>query len=211
MGRDYRRCDSGLEHSLTDIGVFTTTTGTTIFYSDTTQKNLFAGKTPLATITGSENTFVGGDFGTAITDTSVSNNTAVGADSLRNLLNGSNNTAVGRRAGNAYVGNESNNIVIGATGTAAESNVTRIGSTQTSAYMAEVYGITPAGTTTTVIMNSLGRFGTVAGSPATWSTFGPTVINTTSPAGFSTTIDGCKVGNMVTIQLQSLNCNAKWT
>lgn len=55
------------------------------------------------------------------------NNTAVGYNSLDSLVGGSTNIALGFGAGSGYTGSESSNIVIGNGGTAAESNVIRLG------------------------------------------------------------------------------------
>lgn len=70
-------------------------------------------------------------------------NTAVGKGSLNSVLTGLNNTAIGSYAGSSYTSNESNNISIGnlCGGVVGESNVTRIGEGQTSAYFSGIYGV----------------------------------------------------------------------
>ena len=51
---------------------------------------------------------------------------------------GTNNIAIGNGAGSAFTGNESSNIDIGNLGVAGENNITRIGTTQTAAYIAGI-------------------------------------------------------------------------
>ena len=55
----------------------------------------------------------------------------------------------------------SNNIYVGNLGALGESYVIRIGTqgTQTSSYVAGIYGVTPSGTTQTVTINSSGQLG----------------------------------------------------
>ncbi len=64
-----------------------------------------------------------------VAETSGEENVAVGRRALESLVSGSNNTAVGWRAGDNYIGAESGNISIGSdvTGVAGENNTTRIG------------------------------------------------------------------------------------
>ncbi len=125
--------------------------------------------------TGSRNTALGYDVLTNITtqndNTGVgyfalqfstgSNNTAVGASSLENLLTGVNNIALGRNAGNALTSNESNNILIGTTGTATDSGRIRIGTsgTHTSAFIQGVAGVAVANTNMVTINTVTGQLG----------------------------------------------------
>lgn len=74
--------------------------------------------------TGINNTAIG--FTCANLLTTGSNNIAHGVQSL-NVTTGSNNIALGYQAGSNYVSSESSNICIGNLGTAAESNIIRIG------------------------------------------------------------------------------------
>jgi trimeric autotransporter adhesin len=69
-------------------------------------------------------------------ETSGQENVAVGRRDLEFLLTGSNNTAVGWRAGDNYTGGESGNICIGSfvTGVTGESNKTRIGNITATAF-----------------------------------------------------------------------------
>lgn len=60
--------------------------------------------------------------------TSGFKNTALGAGALEDIMSGSNNIAIGYNAGTSYTGSETNNIIIGASGTTGESNILRIGS-----------------------------------------------------------------------------------
>jgi hypothetical protein len=69
-------------------------------------------------------------------ETNGEENVAVGRRALEFLLTGSNNTAVGWRAGDNYTGGESGNICIGSfvTGVTGESNKTRIGNITSTAF-----------------------------------------------------------------------------
>ena len=73
-------------------------------------------------------------------------NTAIGEQALDNLVVGSGNIALGYQAGDNFYGNESGNIDIGNAGIAGDNNIIRIGSGQTSTYIAGV--ITNSGTLT---------------------------------------------------------------
>lgn len=77
-----------------------------------------------ANLTASYNTSLGSS--SLATMTSGVANTAIGT-LAGSLLNGNGNTLLGKEAGISYVGTESYNICIGASGTAAESNKIRIG------------------------------------------------------------------------------------
>ena len=91
------------------------------------------------------------------------NNTADGAAALVNLTAGSYNIALGQNAGTAIVtGN--NNIDIGNAGFGDESNVIRIGTSQTKAVMAGIYGATIASGGTAVYVNGSGLLGTITSS-----------------------------------------------
>jgi hypothetical protein len=85
-----------------------------------------------------------------------------------------------------YTGAESNNLLIGNIGgTAGESGVIRIGeNSQSKCFVAGIYGITPAGATQSVIIDSNGQLGNVASSsaPSFESTTSTIAIN--SPATF---------------------------
>ncbi len=74
---------------------------------------------------------------------SGNSNTAVGFEALGNLAGlipggGTNNIAIGCEAGNNFTENESSNIDIGNIGVNGENNIIRIGSSQTTAYIAGV-------------------------------------------------------------------------
>ena len=70
--------------------------------------------------------------------TTGTQNTAVGSAALSALTTGIRNTAIGRLAGAGYTASESNNISLGynVMGNSGESNITRIGTTQTDCYLA---------------------------------------------------------------------------
>ena len=100
----------------------------------------------------------------------VGQNIAVGNNALSSLTSGSNNIAIGALgifgAGSNYTSNETNNIIIGNLGTTGDQNVIRIGTqgTQTAAYMAGIYGVTPAEPDGFVIINNNGQLGSIGSS-----------------------------------------------
>lgn len=101
--------------------------------------------------------------GALASDTTGARNLRVGYQSLSNDTTGDLNVAVGYTAGqNVTTG--SNNVDIANTGVAGDARTIRIGTdgSQTRAFLGGVYGVTPAGVTQTVVMNSNGQLGTVA-------------------------------------------------
>jgi hypothetical protein len=138
-----------------------------------------------ASITGINNTVCGASSGMLLS--SVGSNTIVGSFSGRTLSSGALNTLIGSgtgpnfstglrnviigsTTGSSYTSSESDNIIIGAfiLGTAAESNVLRIGrATGTSpgylnkAFIQGIYNITPSlDDTISVVIDSNGQLGT---------------------------------------------------
>lgn len=110
--------------------------------------------------------------------TSGEENTALGANALGDNTAGFNNTAVGRSALTQSTGSNNiglgflagfnltsgdNNIYIGNGGVSSESNTIRIGSSQTSNFIAGISGQTSA-SGVTVLVNSDGKLGTTTSS-----------------------------------------------
>ena len=95
-----------------------------------------------------------------------SNNIAIGPNALLNGVGGSNNIAVGNLAGSSYTAKESNNIVIGSTGTLGDSGIIRIGSSgsQTGCFIAGIRGATTNVDGVNVVIDSSGKLGTIASS-----------------------------------------------
>lgn len=128
--------------------------------------NLAIGTSSLTFLTsGAQNVSIGNnsmDSGTV----AGSNNTAVGYTSLRNLIGGSGNTIIGQGSGSAYVGSEGENIILGRNiaGTAAESNVTRIGNAQTKVFITGIFGITVGISGIPIVIDNANQLGTVASS-----------------------------------------------
>lgn len=100
----------------------------------------------LAALTTSGNNACFGHNSGQLISTGSGGNSACGYQSLSQVTTGSFNTAIGYQAGRGYTGTEANNISIGngVLGTAAESNTTRIGSTQTRFFGAGITGVTVA-------------------------------------------------------------------
>jgi hypothetical protein len=117
----------------------------------------------------SANTTAGGNsaFGySALTvNTTGNNNVAVGAAALAKLTTGNNNIAFGTGAGGNLSSAESNDIYIGSSGEAGESNTIRIGyiGTITAAAIAGIYGSTSA-SGVDVLVNASGLLGTTTSS-----------------------------------------------
>jgi hypothetical protein len=126
------------------------------------------------------NTGVG--FRTLFSLTEGQSNVAVGLDALTALTTGDSNIAVGNSAGNvldsgtrniligvgaggSYVAAESSNIVVGNTGTAAESNVIRIGTQgagtgqQNTCFVAGIVGVTTSNSEMVTIDSTTGQLG----------------------------------------------------
>jgi hypothetical protein len=93
-------------------------------------------------------------------------NTAIGRDALFANTAGSNNTALGAFAGSSLNGNSSNNIDIGNSGVAFESDTIRLGSEfQTRTFIAGIRGVTTGiADAVNVVIDSNGQLGTMSSS-----------------------------------------------
>ncbi|HXM62441.1 MAG TPA: tail fiber domain-containing protein [Terriglobales bacterium] len=115
------------------------------------------------------NTIAGGNsafgFSALTANTAGNNNVAVGAAALAELTTGSGNIAIGTGAGGNLNAGESNDIYIGDSGIAGESNTIRIGyiGTITSAYIAGIDKKTSSNGTE-VFVNATGQLGTIKSS-----------------------------------------------
>ncbi len=142
-------------------------------------QNTGFGRAVLNSLTsGTSNTAIGHNSGFNVTG---SDNTLIGTSAAANL-HGSYNIVIGSQAGSAYASAEASNILIGNSGVVAETNTIRIGtqgagnSQQDTAFMAGIYGVTPAvPTTQSVIIDSAGQLGTTASLFYEQGTFTPTV------------------------------------
>lgn len=138
-----------------------------------------AGSQVLHNYGGGSNIFVGGagnytlNTGTALGCTAVGSNalhvmgnssgfnTAVGYHSGIALTSGNTNTLIGVGAGSVYT-TEAGNTIIDNSGTAADSNTIRIGSTSTKCFILGINGVTVTGTA--VLCSTTGQLGTIASS-----------------------------------------------
>jgi hypothetical protein len=136
--------------------------------------NFFVGSSGNATMSGNYNTGYGqaalvnntsGNANVAVGadalfyNESGFNNIALGAAALGNVMSGSVNIGIGVDAGvSIYTG--TNNIDIGNSGSGDESDVIRIGTTQTKAAIAGIYPTTIASAGALVCVNPLGLLGT---------------------------------------------------
>lgn len=138
--------------------------------------NVALGPLNLASLTtGDSNTVIGFHSGLAIS--TGAGNTVLGVGSATSLLSGSYNTIVGEASGTGYVGAESHNILIRNAGTAAESNVIRIGTQgagtgqQNTCFIAGITGVTTSNSQMVTLNTSTGQLGaaTIPVSALTWS------------------------------------------
>ncbi len=141
-----------------------------------------------ATTSGTDNASVG--TSTLENITTGDCNTAIGDQALPSLTTGSDNIAVGTQSGINYTENESDNILLGHPGETGESGTIRIGtSTQTSAHIAGIHGVTPAGSASTqesVIIDSNGQLGSAASFPRLIESYIDATLTTTTSASLRT-------------------------
>lgn len=141
-------------------------------------------------VSANQNTAIGNN---SVRYTTGSNNVGIGYQAYQGSIgttSGHDNICIGTQAGSAYIGAETNNIIIGSTlaGTAAESNVTRIGNGQTKCFVAGVDGVN-VGSVATVVTEASNQLGTAvltAGANIT-ITPGANTITIASSAGSSFT------------------------
>jgi hypothetical protein len=95
--------------------------------------------------TGNDNTADG--YSALSSSTTGSQNTAIGSSALASILRGSNNIVLGYQAGSNYGEGESSNILIGSPGVGGDTAIIRIGSGQTSTFVAGVINGNGAGLT----------------------------------------------------------------
>lgn len=91
-------------------------------------------------------------------------NTGIGSYALQFVQNGNANIALGYSAGSALTTTDSNNICIGALGSAGDNAVMRLGDTGTiiSSFIAGAYGVTPAMSPQMMTIGSDGEIGSQA-------------------------------------------------
>lgn len=106
-------------------------------------------------------------------NTTGSYNSAFGVDSLNNNTTGSTNIALGYKAG-FDITTGSNNIDIGNAGSKTDNGVIRIGSTQTSAFIAGIFGASVTGAA--VVVNSNGQLGVTSSSERFKTDIAPMVL-----------------------------------
>lgn len=145
------------------------------------QYNVAVGNGTLGQVTGTnQNTAVGAN---ALNKTIGYHNVGIGFNAGQSLTTGQQNTFIGSTTGTAYTTNESNNICIGynVTGTLGESNTTRIGNGQTTAFIAgNVTGSTGLTATTGNVTATSGNVIITAGNltlPSTTTTTGQITMN----------------------------------
>ena len=144
-----------------NTGTYNTATGAYALYNNNGIENTADGLNALRdNTTGIENTAAGLDA--LLKNTSGEENTAVGTEASVNSTTGNNNTALGFQAG-VNVTTGSNNIEIGNNGVSGDANTIRIGSSQSSTFIAGIFN-SPLSGAADVIVTSAGRLGVVASS-----------------------------------------------
>lgn len=135
----------------------------------TGNNNTALGTESLQSLTTGTNNVGVGHFSLNALDSGDSN-VAIGNLALESLDNGDENIALGFSAGSNYVGSESDNILIGNQGVAAENNVIRIGTQgsgagqQNQCFVAGIYNDTPAGTYQVMFVDNAGKLGSSTGT-----------------------------------------------
>jgi len=127
--------------------------------------NVAMGTDSLPANEGSYNTSIGANA--ALNSRSVSQNTGVGFAALYNCT-GNNNVALGYLAGE-NVKSGVNNIEIGNVGNISDTSTIRIGSGQSSAIIAGIYGVTTASSAEYVIVDPTGKLGTASTGSVTFN------------------------------------------
>jgi hypothetical protein len=148
------------------IGGFNTANGfQALQNNDTGSDNTANGASALTqNSAGNDNTANG--LSALFSNTEGNFNTAVGRDALFANTVGDNNTALGAFAGSSLAGNSNNNIDIGNTGVAFESDTIRLGSEfQTRTFIAGIRGVTTGiADAVNVVIDSNGQLGTMSSS-----------------------------------------------
>jgi len=146
-----------------------TAVGNAAFYTGTGSRNTMIGSnagSAFNILSGADNHFVGYNAVTSLTTGSF--NCGMGSNIVSNLITGSYNVALGNATGSAYNGAESSNILISNAGTNGESNTMRLGTAGTgngqvsTCYIAGISGVTVTGTA--VLCSTAGQLGTIASS-----------------------------------------------
>ncbi len=120
-------------------------------------KNVIMGTDAGATLNSSDNTLIGNGSGFALS--AGSRNTALGSNTFVGG-NGSNNIVIGIDSAFSYTGTESGNILLDNLGVLGESNIIRIGTSQTQCYVQGISGVTVSNPAPVFLNTSTGQLGT---------------------------------------------------
>lgn len=119
-------------------------------------------------VTGLNNTIVG--YAALSTASAANSNTVIGYQAMANSTAGANNIVLGVSAASAFTGSEGNNIIIGNTGTLADTNTIRIGTQgagvgqQNRNFQAGINGVTVASPRPVVIDSVTNQLGVDSGT-----------------------------------------------
>jgi hypothetical protein len=149
--------------AINSTGTFNTATGFfALFFNTTGIANTAVGYQSMKNNTiGINNTAIGNDA--LVNNTTGTDNTALGMNTLLSTTTGSTNIAIGSGAGGTLTTGSGNVYINANAGAAAEGSTTRIGTSQTRAFMAGVRGITTGNADAiAVLIDSAGQLGTVS-------------------------------------------------
>jgi hypothetical protein len=153
----------GAGNTSTSTGIVNTAVGDSALAANTTGTvNTSLGYQALAANTTGHNNTAAGTY-SMLNNISGFQNTAIGEGALAFLSTGNSNVAIGWDAGVAYTGGESNNLLFGNVGTVGESNMIRIGGSQTQTFIAGIFG-SPVAAGTTVFVEASGHLGVAPSS-----------------------------------------------
>lgn len=164
-----------------------------------------------------ENQFVGQFAGDSVIDPGAESNTGIGWSSLETCTTGAFNTCIGARsgrflttgsrnlllglqAGANYTSTETDNILLESDGVLGESNTIRIGNNvdHSSCFISGIAGVTPAGTTETVIIDIV--TGEIGSTPvADGDVVGPASSTDNAIARFDSTSGKLLQNSVITI------------
>jgi len=154
------------------------------------------GENSMLITTGSDNTAIGSN--TLLNNIAGGANTALGSIALLDNISGNGNIGIGQGGGRDLTTGH-NNICIGNDGIAANDGVIRIGTLteQTNTFIQGIHGVTPAGSTQTVTIDSNGEMGSI--NTTVGDVVGPSTITDNAIVRFDTTTGKLIQESLITI------------
>ncbi len=164
---DFDNCFYGQNAGDATVGSLTnqsnTAVGSTSFVSNVGgERNTCVGAGTMPSGLGDDNTCIGAQAGTSLVGVlgiKGQNNTFVGRGAGIQVVSGSDNLLLGAGGGSALTLTDSGNLMLDNDGVAGDNTTTRIGTSQTSAFMAGIHNVVPSGANEQVVINSSGELG----------------------------------------------------